>query len=99
MVELADVARPGMGEEGGERSGLEAGQALAVAPPVLGEEVFGEERDVLGPGARGGGGGVRGEEGAVLGREAQGGEADLDRVQAEEEVLAEAAGGHLLAQV
>ena len=79
MVELADVARPAVGEQRLHRRGLEARDALAVALGVALQEVPGQQRDVLPP-------------------LAQRRHVDLDRVQAEEKVLAEAPGRDLGAE-
>src|SRR6266403_1362547 len=47
MVELADVAGPGMRLERVERLGLEAGERLPVASRVAAEKVLGEPPDVV----------------------------------------------------
>src|SRR5436305_3739484 len=46
VVELAHVARPGVGQQGGAGALLEAAERLAVAQGVLAEEVPGEGEDV-----------------------------------------------------
>src|SRR6185369_8407638 len=49
VVQLADVARPGVAGHGLEGPLVEAANALAVAPRVRGKEVAGQGRYVLGP--------------------------------------------------
>jgi hypothetical protein len=80
VVELPDVARPGVGGERSYRVRVEAGPVLAVALGVQAQEVTGEEGNVLSPFP----------ERRHL---------DLDRVEAEEEVLPEAAARYLLPYV
>jgi hypothetical protein len=74
VIELADVAGPGVRQEGFDGAFFEAGDGLAVVLCVLAEEVGGEDRDVL----------------AAVAERWQ---ADFDGVEAEEQVLAEAALG------
>jgi hypothetical protein len=70
VVELADVAGPGVAAHARRGLLVEPGDRLAVALDVLLQEMLGEEVDVL----------------AALAQRRQ---VDLDRVEAEEEVLAE----------
>ena len=74
MVQLGDVARPGVGAHRVEGGAGESGDLLPVVAGVV-EEVAGEEGDVRAP-------------------LAQRRQRDLDRLQPEEEVFAEAPFGH-----
>jgi len=50
VLELAHVPRPGMRLQGAHRAfgeGWNRAFAIPVRPPVIGEEVVGEQRDVL----------------------------------------------------
>ena len=80
MIQLADVARPGVLEQHLHGAALEAGQPLAIALRVLPEKVLREQRQVFAP-------------------VAQRRQADLDRVQPEQQVLPEPTGRDLFAEV
>ena len=80
VIELADVAGPGVLEQHLHRAALEAGEPLAVALRVLAEEVLRQQRQIL----------------AAVAQRRQ---PDLDRVQPEEQVLAEPAGRDLVAEI
>src|SRR5439155_8083927 len=47
VIQLADVARPRMGEQRPHRAGVERGDRFPVARHVTPKEVHGERRDVL----------------------------------------------------
>ena len=80
VIELADVARPAVIEQGLHRALIEAGELLAVVPRVMLQEVRGERRNIL----------------AAL---AQRGHADLDGIEAEQQILAEAARRHFFVRI
>ena len=70
MIQLADVARPGVRQQRLDGALVEAGERLAVVLGMLPQEVRGQQRDVF----------------AAVAQRRQ---ADLDGVQAEQQVLAE----------
>src|ERR1051325_11549058 len=80
MVQFANISLPAMLEESVQRGLIETDDVLAVPLRVSGQEMRGEDRNVL----------------FAL---THGREVDLDRVQAEQQVLAKAPARYLLGEI